>query len=147
MIPNHLTRPADIAREVYGARFPLVNRYVDILRSTGIDWGLLGPREADRLWDRHILNSAALSGLISRRERDCRRRQRRGPTRHPAVPAAAGPPGNSDRAAATTQHLPNRDSRRSWGYLIELRLFEDELKIIIDLRGCGRASRSPSGHV
>jgi 16S rRNA (guanine527-N7)-methyltransferase len=25
---------------------------------------LLGPREAERLWDRHILNSAALSGLI-----------------------------------------------------------------------------------
>ena len=47
------------------AQFPLVSRYVDILRSTGIDWGLLGPREADRLWDRHILNSAALSGLIS----------------------------------------------------------------------------------
>jgi len=64
VIPNHLTRPADIAREIYGPQFQLVNRYVDILRSTGIDWGLLGPREADRLWDRHILNSAALSGLI-----------------------------------------------------------------------------------
>ena len=34
------------------------------LRSTGVEWGLLGPREADRLWDRHILNSAALSELI-----------------------------------------------------------------------------------
>ena len=65
MIPNHLTRPADIAREIYGPQFQLVNRYVDILRSTGIDWGLLGQREADRLWDRHILNSAALSELIS----------------------------------------------------------------------------------
>jgi 16S rRNA (guanine527-N7)-methyltransferase len=64
VIPNRLTRPADIAREVYGPQFPFVNRYVDILRSTGIDWGLLGPREADRLWDRHILNSAALSELI-----------------------------------------------------------------------------------
>jgi 16S rRNA (guanine527-N7)-methyltransferase len=51
-------------REVYGAQFPLVNRYVDILASTGVDWGLIGPREAERLWDRHILNSAALSGLI-----------------------------------------------------------------------------------
>jgi 16S rRNA (guanine527-N7)-methyltransferase len=62
---RHITEPADVAREVYGARFPLLNRYVDILRSTGVEWGLLGPREADRLWDRHILNSAALSGLIA----------------------------------------------------------------------------------
>ena len=51
--------------EIYGAEFPLVNRYVDILASTGVDWGLIGPREAERLWDRHILNSAALSGLIA----------------------------------------------------------------------------------
>jgi 16S rRNA (guanine527-N7)-methyltransferase len=57
--------PSHIAREVYGAQFPLINRYVDILGSTGVEWGLLGPREADRLWERHILNSAALSGLIT----------------------------------------------------------------------------------
>jgi 16S rRNA (guanine527-N7)-methyltransferase len=52
------------AHEVYGAEFLLVNRYVDILASTGVEWGLIGPREGERLWDRHILNSAALSGLI-----------------------------------------------------------------------------------
>ena len=65
MIENHLTQLAEIAREIYGAEFPAINRYVDILRSTAVDWGLLGPREAERLWDRHILNSAALSGLIA----------------------------------------------------------------------------------
>lgn len=52
-------------REVFGAEFPLVNRYVDILATTGVERGLIGPREAERLWDRHILNSAALSGLIA----------------------------------------------------------------------------------
>ena len=57
----------DLARDVYGDHFLLVNRYVDILGSTGVEWGLLGPREAERLWDRHILNSAALSGLIAKR--------------------------------------------------------------------------------
>jgi 16S rRNA (guanine527-N7)-methyltransferase len=62
---KHITEPADVAREVYDAQFPLLNRYVDILRSTGVEWGLLGPRESDRLWDRHILNSAALSELIA----------------------------------------------------------------------------------
>lgn len=65
MISNHVTQPADIARELYGTQFPLLNRYVDILQSTGVAWGLLGAREAHRMWDRHILNSAALSGLIA----------------------------------------------------------------------------------
>jgi 16S rRNA (guanine527-N7)-methyltransferase len=65
VIENHLTQPMQAAREVYGERFPLLNRYVDILGSTAVAWGLLGPREADRLWDRHILNSAALGDLIA----------------------------------------------------------------------------------
>jgi 16S rRNA (guanine527-N7)-methyltransferase len=64
VIENRLTQSAEIAREIYGAEFPAINRYIDILRSTAVEWGLLGPREAERLWDRHILNSAALSGLI-----------------------------------------------------------------------------------
>jgi 16S rRNA (guanine527-N7)-methyltransferase len=58
-------RAVDVAREVYGAEFALINRYVDILQSAGIEWGLLGPREAERVWGRHILNSAAVSELIS----------------------------------------------------------------------------------
>lgn len=41
-----------------------ISRYRDILASRGIDWGLLGPREVDRLWDRHILNSASVAQLI-----------------------------------------------------------------------------------
>jgi 16S rRNA (guanine527-N7)-methyltransferase len=54
----------DAAQEVYGTQYPLVSRYVDILTSTAVAWGLIGPRESDRMWDRHILNCAALSGLI-----------------------------------------------------------------------------------
>jgi 16S rRNA (guanine527-N7)-methyltransferase len=65
VIPNRATQPVDVARELYGVQFELLNRYVDILSSTGVTWGLLGPREADRLWERHVLNSAALSGLIA----------------------------------------------------------------------------------
>ncbi len=48
----------------FGASFPIVSHYVQILRTKGIDWGLIGPREADRLWERHILNSVALCDLI-----------------------------------------------------------------------------------
>jgi len=47
-------------RSVFADQFDLANQYVDILSSRGIDWGLLGPREADRLWERHLLNSLAL---------------------------------------------------------------------------------------
>jgi 16S rRNA (guanine527-N7)-methyltransferase len=55
----------DAAQEVYGTQYPLVSRYVDILTTTAVEWGLIGPREAARVWDRHILNCAALSGLIA----------------------------------------------------------------------------------
>jgi 16S rRNA (guanine527-N7)-methyltransferase len=62
---KRISQAVDVVSEIYGDQFPLINRYVDILRTTAVDWGLLGPREADRLWDRHILNSAALSQLIA----------------------------------------------------------------------------------
>jgi 16S rRNA (guanine527-N7)-methyltransferase len=57
--------PRSVARLVYGpTRFESICRYRDILASRGIDWGLLGPREIDRLWERHILNSAAVAELL-----------------------------------------------------------------------------------
>jgi 16S rRNA (guanine527-N7)-methyltransferase len=52
------------AREVFGTHFDQASRYVDILSSRGIEWGLIGPRERERLWDRHVLNSVALADLI-----------------------------------------------------------------------------------
>jgi 16S rRNA (guanine527-N7)-methyltransferase len=53
-----------VALELYGHEASRVSRYVDILASKGVAYGLLGPREASRIWERHILNSAALGGLI-----------------------------------------------------------------------------------
>jgi 16S rRNA (guanine527-N7)-methyltransferase len=41
-----------------------LNRYVDLLAGPGVERGLIGPRETGRLWDRHVLNSLALAGLI-----------------------------------------------------------------------------------
>lgn len=54
----------EIARELFGDRFETAARYVDILASRGVDWGLIGPREVDRLWSRHMLNSISIAGLI-----------------------------------------------------------------------------------
>jgi 16S rRNA (guanine527-N7)-methyltransferase len=50
--------------QVFGDHLDLASRYVDILLSRGIEWGLIGPREGPRLWDRHVLNSVALSDLV-----------------------------------------------------------------------------------
>lgn len=49
---------------VFGDDADVASRYVDILASRGIDWGLIGPREGDRLWDRHVLNSIAGADLF-----------------------------------------------------------------------------------
>ena len=65
MTSKRVFQPIDVVREIYGEQFPLINRYVDILATAGINWGLLGPREANRLWDRHIINSVALSQFIA----------------------------------------------------------------------------------
>jgi 16S rRNA (guanine527-N7)-methyltransferase len=43
---------------------PVALRYAEVLADAGIVRGLLGPREAERLWDRHLLNSAVVAELI-----------------------------------------------------------------------------------
>jgi 16S rRNA (guanine527-N7)-methyltransferase len=53
-----------IETDVFGPAADTASRYVDILATRGIDWGLIGPREAERLWDRHVLNSVALADLV-----------------------------------------------------------------------------------
>ena len=53
-----------IAERLYRDNYKTIRRYVDILASRGVDWGLIGPREIGRLWERHILNSIALESLI-----------------------------------------------------------------------------------
>lgn len=35
--------------------------YQELLATTGLEWGLIGPREVDRLWDRHIDNCLAVT--------------------------------------------------------------------------------------
>lgn len=56
--------PPPSAAGVFGERLPLARQYADLLAGPGVERGLIGPREVDRLWDRHILNSAAVGDLI-----------------------------------------------------------------------------------
>ena len=52
------------AAVLFGARVGLAQQYVDSLASDGVLRGLIGPREAGRLWTRHILNSAVVGPLL-----------------------------------------------------------------------------------
>jgi 16S rRNA (guanine527-N7)-methyltransferase len=45
-------------------RLPLAERYAGWLAGDGVVRGLIGPREAPRLWDRHLVNCALLAELI-----------------------------------------------------------------------------------
>lgn len=53
----------------FGDRLALALRYGEILAGAGIERGLIGPSEVDRLWDRHLLNSAAMAELFEPGER------------------------------------------------------------------------------
>jgi 16S rRNA (guanine527-N7)-methyltransferase len=54
---------AAVAHE-FGDRANLAAAYADVLVTIGIERGLLGPREAGRVWERHLLNSVAIATLI-----------------------------------------------------------------------------------
>lgn len=54
----------DAAASVFGDRLELAARYERILGTRGVEWGLIGPREAGRLWERHVLNSVAVASAI-----------------------------------------------------------------------------------
>jgi 16S rRNA (guanine527-N7)-methyltransferase len=53
----------DTAAAVFGAALPAAIRYAELLAGPGVERGLIGPAEASRIWDRHLLNSAAIAGL------------------------------------------------------------------------------------
>ena len=52
--------PPDLPPWLEPARAALTE-YADILVGPGIERGLLGPREADKVWDRHIINCAVVA--------------------------------------------------------------------------------------
>jgi 16S rRNA (guanine527-N7)-methyltransferase len=53
-----------LGREVFGDVAAKAERYAELLAGPGVERGLLGPNEVPRLWERHLLNSAAVATLI-----------------------------------------------------------------------------------
>lgn len=58
-------RVPENAAVVFGERLPLAETFAEVLREQGEPRGLIGPRELDRLWERHLLNSAVLAELLT----------------------------------------------------------------------------------
>ncbi|WP_380164238.1 16S rRNA (guanine(527)-N(7))-methyltransferase RsmG [Jannaschia sp. R86511] len=52
------------AAGLFGDRLAEAERYVALLAGSGTERGLIGPREGDRLWERHLLNSAVVQELV-----------------------------------------------------------------------------------
>lgn len=52
------------ADAVFGDRIQLAHRYAEHLVGSGIRHGLIGPREAPRIWDRHLLNCAVVAEVV-----------------------------------------------------------------------------------
>lgn len=53
-----------VAERLFGERLPLARRYAEHLVTSGVERGLIGPREAPRVWDRHVLNCAVVADLM-----------------------------------------------------------------------------------
>lgn len=53
------------AAAVFGDELERAEAYHDLLATRGVEWGLIGPREAGRLWERHLLNSVAVASVIA----------------------------------------------------------------------------------
>jgi 16S rRNA (guanine527-N7)-methyltransferase len=52
------------AASVFADRLPTAEKYWEALANAGVERGLIGPREVDRLWGRHILNCAVIAELL-----------------------------------------------------------------------------------
>jgi 16S rRNA (guanine527-N7)-methyltransferase len=59
-----MTEPPPQARAVFGTALGLAERYAQLLAGPGTERGLIGPREVGRLWDRHLMNCAAIAELV-----------------------------------------------------------------------------------
>ncbi|MFD2766285.1 16S rRNA (guanine(527)-N(7))-methyltransferase RsmG [Micromonospora eburnea] len=55
---------AEAARTLFGDRLDLAAAYAELLATDGVVRGLIGPREAPRMWERHLLNCAAMAERI-----------------------------------------------------------------------------------
>ena len=66
-LPGEIPPAPPEAADVFGAALDQARRYAELLATDGVTRGLIGPRETERLWDRHLLNCAVISELLPER--------------------------------------------------------------------------------
>ncbi|MDI6099083.1 16S rRNA (guanine(527)-N(7))-methyltransferase RsmG [Actinoplanes sp. NEAU-A12] len=59
-----LGEPPATAVALFGERLALASRYAELLATEGVVRGLIGPREAPRLWERHLVNCGVMSEIF-----------------------------------------------------------------------------------
>ena len=62
-------QPESVSRETlitqyFPGQSDAIQRYADFLVGAGIERGLIGPREGERIWDRHIFNCLPITQLL-----------------------------------------------------------------------------------
>lgn len=62
-----LEEPNELTKALFGVQFGAVEAFAHMLAEEGELRGLIGPRELDKLWSRHIVNSAALLPFLPKR--------------------------------------------------------------------------------
>lgn len=53
-----------VVEVLFGERRHLAETFARMLCEHGVERGLIGPRETERVWERHVLNSAAVTELL-----------------------------------------------------------------------------------
>lgn len=61
---KHFEAEPAAAEEIFGSQIELARTYAQKLANDSDELGLLGPRELDKIWSRHILNSAVVAELV-----------------------------------------------------------------------------------
>jgi len=63
-VPTAVPAAPAVAAGVFGSAIGLAERYAGLLAGPAVERGILGPGEASRLWDRHLLNCALVAGFV-----------------------------------------------------------------------------------
>lgn len=127
---KHFEAEPAAAEAIFGAGLDQARGYARALARDSDELGLLGPRELDRLWSRHILNSAVVAELIEPNQKVA------------DVGSGAGLPGIPMAIAAPSSHftlIEPMERRANW-----LKAVTQELGLenIIVLRA--RAEEAPA---
>jgi 16S rRNA (guanine527-N7)-methyltransferase len=61
---KHFEVEPEAAEATFGSQIGLARQYAQKLANDSDELGLLGPRELDKIWSRHILNSAVVAELV-----------------------------------------------------------------------------------